>query len=53
MTDKKKLIGIYLPVETLRKLKVFAAQKFLSVSVVVEEAVKEFLKKENKGNEDN
>jgi len=41
---KKKLVGIYLTVETLKKLRLFAAQKFKSYSEVVEEALKQYLK---------
>lgn len=43
--EKKKLIGIYLPIETIRNLKVFAANHFRSVSEVAEQAIKEWLKK--------
>ena len=41
---KKKLVGIHLTVETLKKLRLFAAQKFKSYSEVVEEALKQYLK---------
>jgi len=43
MTGKKKLVGIYLTIETLKRLKIFAAERFASVSEIVEKAVKEFL----------
>jgi len=42
MSDKK-LVGIYLTIETLRRLKIYAAGKFVSVSEVMEKAVWEFL----------
>lgn len=42
----KKLTGIYFTIETLKRLKIYAANKLLSMSVVVEKAVKEFLDKE-------
>ena len=48
MTGKKKLVGIYLTLETLKRLKLFAAEKFTSVSEIVEKAVREFLDKNNK-----
>lgn len=48
MTDKKKLVGIYLTLETLKRLKVYAASKLTSVSDVVEKAIKEFLDKKEK-----
>lgn len=46
MSDKKKLTGIYFTKEMLIRLKTYAAQKLVSVSEVVERAVKEFLDRE-------
>jgi len=45
MTEKK-LTGIYFTINTLKRLKIYAAQKLLKVSDVVEKAVKEFLDRE-------
>lgn len=42
--NKKKLLGVYLPLFLIRQLKVYAAQKGTNTSVVVEEAVKKLLK---------
>lgn len=39
----KKLVGIYLTMETLKRLKIFAAEKLTSVSEIAERAVNEFL----------
>lgn len=47
MADKKKLIGIYLTLDTLQRLRIYCAKKFLSISEVVERAIKEFLEKDN------
>lgn len=44
----KKLTGIYLTLETLKKLKIYAAKQLLSVSAIVEEAVKEYLSRREK-----
>lgn len=46
---KKKLIGIYLPLELVKKLKVYAAEKGRSVSSVVEQALKDFFKRKKGG----
>lgn len=46
MTGKKKLVGIYLTIETLKNLRKYCAEKFLTLSEVVERAVKEYLKKD-------
>jgi len=46
MADDKKLTGIYFTIDTLRRLKIYAAKKLTNVTVVVEKAVKEFLDKE-------
>jgi len=45
---QKKLTGIYFTIETLKKLKIYAAEKMVSVSTVVEEAVKEFIEKQKR-----
>lgn len=42
----KKLAGVYFTIETLKRLKIYATNKLLNVSVVVEKAVKEFLDRE-------
>jgi metal-responsive CopG/Arc/MetJ family transcriptional regulator len=47
MGSNKKLVGIYLTLETLKRLRMYAAKKFVSLSEVVENAVKEFLDRNN------
>lgn len=42
---EKKLQGIYLTIETIKRLKVYAAKQLMSISEVVEKAIKEFLNK--------
>ena len=42
MADKK-LTGIYFTIETLKRLKIYAASKLSKMSDIVEEAVKKFL----------
>jgi hypothetical protein len=44
--QKKKLIGIYLPIFLIRELKFRAATKMTTVSAVVESAIKKFLEEE-------
>lgn len=44
MSNQKKQIGVYLPLFLVRELKIYAAKKATSVSAVIEEAVKKFLK---------
>ena len=52
MTEKKKLIGVYLPLSLVNRLKTFIMKLFLktgeqkNTSNIVEEAVKEYLDKE-------
>lgn len=48
MSDKKRLTGIYFTIETLKRLKIYAAKKLSKVSPIVEEAVKQFLDREEK-----
>jgi len=43
---KKKLVGVYLPLFLIRKLKLHAATKMTTVSAVVESAIKKFLEEE-------
>jgi metal-responsive CopG/Arc/MetJ family transcriptional regulator len=51
MAEKKKLIGVYLPLSLINRLKAFIMKLFLKTgeqktqSDVVEEAVKEYLDK--------
>ena len=51
MTEKKKLIGVYLPLSLINRLKTFIVKFFLKTgeqktqSDIVEEAVKEYLDK--------
>ena len=51
MTEKKKLIGVYLPLSLINRLKTFTVKLFLKTgeqktqSDIVEEAVKEYLDK--------
>ena len=51
MTEKKKLIGVYLPLSLVNRLKTFIMKLFLKTgeqktqSDVIEEAVKEYLDK--------
>jgi len=51
MTEKKKLIGVYLPLSLTNRLKTFIVKLFLKTgeqktqSDIVEEAVKEYLDK--------
>lgn len=45
MTDKKKYVGFYLSLETIKRLRIFAAKCFKSLSELVEEAIKEYLDK--------
>lgn len=47
----KKLLGIYLPVDLIKRLKVFVASnftKYKNVSEVSEKAIEEFLKNNDK-----
>ena len=47
MSDiKKKLVGVYLPLSLIRKLKLYAAKKMTTNSAVVESAIKKFLGEE-------
>lgn len=46
MADDKKLMGIYLPKTLITELKVFAAQQGRSTSDVVEEMIREFLRRQ-------
>ncbi|OPX83446.1 MAG: hypothetical protein A4E52_01828 [Pelotomaculum sp. PtaB.Bin013] len=48
MTDKKKLVGIYLTIETIKRIRIYAAEKFISLSEVIEQAIKEFLDRQKK-----
>lgn len=41
--QKKKLIGVYLPLPLIRKIKLYTAKKMTSQSAVVEEAIKKLL----------
>lgn len=43
--SKKKLVGIYLTIETIRRIRIYAAEKLMSLSEVVERAIKEYLEK--------
>jgi hypothetical protein len=43
--SKKKLVGIYLTIETIKRVKIYAAEKLMSLSEVVERAIKEYLEK--------
>lgn len=51
MTEKKKLIGVYLPLSLTNRLKTFIVKLFMKTgeqktqSSIVEEAVKEYLDK--------
>lgn len=45
MSKKKKYVGFYLSLETIKRLRIFAAKSFKSLSNVVEEAIKEYLNK--------
>lgn len=53
MTEKKKLIGVYLPLSLINRLKTFIVKLSLKTgeqktqSDIVEEAVKEYLDKRN------
>jgi hypothetical protein len=45
MKKDKKYTGFYLTIETLEKLRVYAAKKFKSLSEIAEQAIKEYLEK--------
>jgi len=51
MTDKKKLVGVYLPLSLITRLKKFISRLYLERSIVksqseiIEEAVEEYLDK--------
>ena len=45
MGTKKKLVGVYLPLELIRKLKLHVAQSGMTQSAIVEKALDEHLKK--------
>jgi metal-responsive CopG/Arc/MetJ family transcriptional regulator len=52
MTEKKKLIGVYLPLSLITRIKTFAKQLYIkkhiekSHSEIVEEAVEQYLDRE-------
>jgi metal-responsive CopG/Arc/MetJ family transcriptional regulator len=49
MSDKKKLVGVYLPVSLIAKLKAFISRLYLEKGIeknqseIIEEAIKEYL----------
>lgn len=45
MGTKKKLVGVYLPLKLIRKLKLHMVQSGMTQSAVVEKALDEYLKK--------
>jgi len=45
MGTKKKLVGVYLPLELIQKLKLHMAQKGMTQSAIVEKALNDHFKK--------